>query len=204
MNISPLSYCERSISAPLPPCGADHPGKRRRRSERGGDVIDIGPVEQHRRAVGKSGHAAHAGERGELRAKTRLVGARSGLAHIAGREHHQPRIERDQRGEAEAEPLHHARPHVLDDEIAPLRQAPRERHTLRLLQIDGDAVFRIVEERKAAAAVEPGTIVLERRILHAKTVGPIIRLHVHDAWRRSWPASCRYADRRHSRRTRAP
>jgi len=36
---------------------------------------------------------------------------------------------------------HHAGPHVLDDEIAPLRHAARERHARRLLEIDGDAIF---------------------------------------------------------------
>src|SRR5437588_477316 len=44
-----------------------------------------------------------------------------------------------------------------------------------------DAVFRIVEEGEASAAIVTGTIVLERRILNAKAVGPLARLHVHGA-----------------------
>src|SRR6516225_395245 len=86
-----------------------------------------------------------------------------------------------ERGEAEAEALHHAGPHVLDDEIAPLRHAARERHARWLLEIDGDAVFRIVEEGEAAAAVVTVTIVLERRILDAEAVGTLARLHVNGA-----------------------
>src|SRR5260370_4022942 len=84
-------------------------------------------------------------------------------------------------GETQDETFHHSRPHVLDDEIAPLRHAMRERYPLRLLQIDRDAVFRIVEEGKAAAAIISRTIVLERRILNAKTIGPLTRLHMHGA-----------------------
>ena len=40
--------------------------------------------------------------------------------------------------------------------------------------------FEVVEEGEAAAAIVPGTIVLERRILDAKAVGPVARLHVDD------------------------
>src|SRR6516165_2435334 len=80
-----------------------------------------------------------------------------------------------------SEALHHAGPHVLDDEIAPLRHAARERHARRLLEIDGDAVFRIVEEGEAAAAVVAVTIVLERRVLNAEAVGTFARFHVNGA-----------------------
>src|SRR5262249_15561834 len=79
------------------------------------------------------------------------------------------------------EALHHAGPHVLDDEIAPLRHAARERHPRRLLEIDGDAVFRIVEEGEAAAAVVTVAIILERRILNAEAVGTVARFHVNGA-----------------------
>ena len=51
----------------------------------------------------------------------------------------------------------------------------------RLLQVDGDAVFRIVEEGEAAAAVVARTIVPERRILDAEAVGTVTRFHVNDA-----------------------
>src|SRR5262249_26559252 len=106
---------------------------------------------------------------------------RPGLSHIAGRQHHQPWVEFGERGEAKIEALHHAGPHVLDDEIAPLRHAARERHTCRFLEIDGDAVFRIVEEGEAAAAVVAVASVLERRILNAEAVGTFPRLHVNGA-----------------------
>ena len=83
-------------------------------------------------------------------------------------------------GESETETLHYAGPHVLDDEIAPLRQAARERDAIGLLEIDGDTVFRVVEEGEAAAAIVSGAIVLERRILDAKAVGPVTRLDMDD------------------------
>src|SRR5262249_2047570 len=56
-----------------------------------------------------------------------------------------------------------------------------ERDPRGLLQVDGDAVFRIVEKREAAAAVVAGAIVLERRILDAKAVGALFRFHVNGA-----------------------
>src|SRR5262249_11371926 len=94
---------------------------------------------------------------------------------IAGRQHHEPRIELGERGEAETEALHHASAHVLDDEIAPLRHAACERHPRGLLEIDSDAVLRIVEEGEAAAAVVTVTVVLERRIWKAEAVGTSAR-----------------------------
>jgi len=62
-----------------------------------------------------------------------------------------------------------------------LRHATRERHARRLLEIDGDAVFRIVEEGETAAAVVAVTIVLERRILNAEAVGTFPRFHMNGA-----------------------
>src|SRR5262249_49739606 len=146
-----------------------------------GDVVDIGTVEQHRRTIRNAGELAHAGERRELRAEARLVRARPGLSHIAGRQHHEARVELGERGEAEAEALHHAGPHVLDDEVAPLRHAARECNARGFFEIDGDAVFRIVEEGEAAAAVVTVAIVLERRILNAEAVGTLARFHMNGA-----------------------
>src|SRR5262249_23605265 len=133
------------------------------------------------RDVANAGGRGTAGERGGGRAEAGLVRARPGLSHIAGRQHHEPRVELGERGKAEAEALHHAGPHVLDDEIAPLRHAARERYACGLLEIDGDAVFRIVEEGEAAAAVVTVAIVLERRILNAEAVGTFARFHVNGA-----------------------
>jgi hypothetical protein len=56
-----------------------------------------------------------------------------------------------------------------------LRHAVHERYARGLLEIDRDAVFRIVEEGEAAAAVVAGTIVLERWILNAESVGTLFR-----------------------------
>ena len=77
---------------PGPPA-ADHRRERGRGAERRCDIVDVRPVEQHRRAVRGTGHSAHAGERGQLRAEAGLIGARAGLAHVAGRQHHQPRVD---------------------------------------------------------------------------------------------------------------
>src|SRR5262249_9783720 len=50
-----------------------------------------------------------------------------------------------------------------------------------------DAVFRIVEEGEAAAAVVAVTIVLERREFNAEAVGPVARFPVNGAGAQNRP-----------------
>ena len=144
------------------------------------DVVDVRPVQQHRRPILLTEQVKEAGERGELAAVPGNARVRTGLSLITAREH-------DEVGTLAEEPLvveaplrHVTRCEALDDHVRLRDERARELGSARVLQVERHAELALVVEREHARPVETRNVVLERRVRGPERVGRGRGLHVDD------------------------
>ncbi len=101
-----------------------------------------------RRAVGRAGHAHGARHRLGDPLEALVVRVRPAAAEALHGGRDQPRVERVQRLPAEAEPVHRARAHVLDQHVGGLHQVEEHGAPALRLQIERDALLARVEQQE--------------------------------------------------------
>src|SRR5271156_3125664 len=102
------------------------------------------------------------------------AGLRPGSPEAGGRDIEQMRVDRLQVVGAETQPVHDAGREVFDDDVGPRGERPRDRHRLRLLQVEDDALFRLAENRvqlrDAAGVAAAGRLYLEDFGAHRREI----------------------------------
>src|SRR5579864_5592805 len=92
----------------------------------------------------------------KVRAKTRLRRTRPGLPLVARAQHHQTRVQLNQRRIPETESLDRTRCEVLHDDIRALDQTSRQGTSALGLQVQGDAAFAVIEVVEDAGPLNAG------------------------------------------------
>ena len=155
-------------------------GEHRDRPVPDGDVVDVRAVQEHRRRVRLAQQLDEAGERAQLATVARVEGMRPRLALVAARQDHELRMFGAERVRAEAEPGHRPRGEALDEYVGETDERPRERDTLRMLEVERRAALPVVVEGEHAGVIRLDDPVLERRIRRPEDVGRETALETDD------------------------
>jgi hypothetical protein len=173
-----------SLRAPFRPRGQRRAGRRGRQNA--GAEVDQRGAEPRRAAVRLAGHRHHAGE-----GLQHVVVARSVLERptrpVAGdRDMDQPRVQPDQPGVGQAEPLRRGRREVLQQHVAAADQALEDRLALRRLQVQGQAALAAVGAEEIGSAPvhhrRPAAVLVAGEVLDLDHLGAEVGEELAAGW----------------------
>ena len=145
--------------------------EHRDRAVSDGDVIDVWPVQEHRRRVGLAEELHESGERAQLASVSRMERVRPGLTLVAARQEDELGVLRAKELRPEPESSDGPRREALHEDISPRNERARERHALGMLEVQRRAPLAVVVEREHPGAVGFDDAALERRVRRAEDVG---------------------------------
>ena len=117
--------------------------------------VDQGNIDTRRCRLARLRDAHHARKGLHHRVIAARMSQRAILAKGRNRAVNQPRVALTQPLMAQAQPIHHARAEVLDQDVAAIGQAPHDLQALRLFEVDHHAAFVAVDHQEQGSRPRP-------------------------------------------------